>query len=237
MQLRNLAEVAPASIWPVPDMTVLNAGRRAPVPMPSDLFGPAWGLMRDISAGTGAPVDYPALGFLSACASLIGGKRRVRPYSTAAWSEPCILWVGAVGDPSSKKSPALDAVTGPLRDLERDHADGHRIAIREWQERDELAKASRKHWQEAVSKAAKDGIGAPAMPDAAVEPAEPVRRRTLVQDCTPEAMGAILEGNPQGTLHFRDELAGWLTSFERYSPGGREFWLEAYGGRPFVIDR
>jgi len=26
-------------------------------------------------------------------------------------------------------------------------------------------------------------------------------------------------------------------SFDRYSPGGREFWLEAYGGRPFVIDR
>ncbi len=38
-------------------------------------------------------------------------------------------------------------------------------------------------------------------------------------------------------MHFRDELAGWLLSFDRYSPGGREFWLEAYGGRPFVIDR
>ena len=142
-----------------------------------------------------------------------------------------------MGDPSSRKSPALDAITGALREIERDHAEQHKLALRDWQERDELAKASRKHWQEAVGKAAKDGLSAPAMPDTAVELAEPVRRRTLIMDATPEAVGTILEGNPQGTLHFRDELAGWLTSFDRYSPGGREFWLEAYGGRPFVIDR
>lgn len=241
--LRSLAELdshAPAAeqtIWTLPDMSVLNAGRRAPVPMPGDLFGPAWGLLGDIAEGTCTPVDYPAIGFLSACASLIGGKRKVRPYTTATWSEPCILWVGAVGDPSTRKSPALDAVTGPLREIERDHADRHKDAIREWQETNERAKASRKEWTEAVSKAVKDGVKTPSMPLDADEPAEPVRRRTLIMDATPEAVGAILEGNPQGTLHFRDELAGWLKSFERYSPGGREFWLEAYGGRPFVIDR
>ena len=225
------------NIWSLPDLSVLNAGRRSPVPMPGDLFGASWPLLSAIGEGTCTPVDYPALGFLSACASLIGGKRKVRPYSTAAWAEPCILWVGVVGDPSSRKSPALDAITRALREIERDHADQHKLAIRDWQERDELAKASRKHWQEAVGRAAKEGLSAPAMPDTAVEPAEPVRRRTLIMDATPEAVGTILEGNPQGTLHFRDELAGWLTSFDRYSPGGREFWLEAYGGRPFVIDR
>lgn len=30
----------------------------------------------------------------------------------------------------------------------------------------------------------------------------------LVQDATPEAVGAILAGDPNGTLHIRDELAG-----------------------------
>jgi putative DNA primase/helicase len=225
------------SIWSVPDMTVLNAGRRAPVPMPSELLGPAWQLLAAIAEGTCAPIDYPATAFLSSCASLIGGKRRVKPYATSAWSEPSILWVGVVGDPSSRKSPALDAITGALRDIERDNAENHKLAIRDWQEKDERAKASKKAWQESVAKAVKEGMRTPALPDDAVEPAEPVRRRTLIMDATPEAVGSILEGNPQGTLHFRDELAGWLTSFERYSPGGREFWLEAYGGRPFVIDR
>ena len=97
--------------------------------------------------------------------------------------------------------------------------------------------AARKHWQDGVAKAVKDGSDRPAMPTDADEPEEPHRRRTLVMDSTPEALGPILQGNPQGVLSFRDELSGWLMSFDRYSPGGREFWLEAYGGRPFVIDR
>jgi hypothetical protein len=102
------------TIWSVPDLSVINAGRRAPVPMPGDLFGPAWPLLKLIAEGTATAVDYPGIGFLGACASLIGGKRKVRPYVTSNWREPCILWVGAVGDPSSRKSPALEAVTEPL---------------------------------------------------------------------------------------------------------------------------
>ena len=225
------------SIWSVPDMSVLNAGRRPPVPMPVALFGDAFPLLADIAEGTSTPPDYPAIGFLSACASLIGGKRRVRPYSTSSWAEPCIVWAGAVGDPSARKSPALDVVTEPLRTIERDHAESHKSDLRRWQENMEGAKAAKKNWQDKLAKAVKDNLPPPPMPDGAEEPQEPVRRRTVIMDATPEAVGAILEGNPQGTLHFRDELAGWLGSFERYSPGGREFWLEAYGGRAFTIDR
>ena len=227
------------SIWSVPDMSVLNAGRRSPAPMPRGLFGEAFSLLADIAEGTSTPPDYPALAFLSSCASLIGGKRRVRPYASwPSWQEPCILWVGVVGDPSSRKSPALDAVTGPLRLIERDHAEAHASALRTWRENMECADAVKKDWQTKLAKAVKEGLPPPPMPDGADEPSEPVRRRTLVMDATQEALGQILSGNPQGTLHFRDELAGWLSSFNRYSAGGdREFWLEAYGGRPYTIDR
>ena len=174
------------------------------------------------------------MAIITACASLIGGKRRVKPYATSAWSEPCILWCGVVGDPSSRKSPALDTVTERLRNIERDGAEQHKQDLREWQDADERAKVER----DRMGKYGQGGGQGTACrrPDAgrAVEPDEPQRRRTMVMDATPEAVGAILAGNPMGTLHFRDELAGWLMSFDRYSPGGREFWLEAYGGRPFV---
>jgi hypothetical protein len=75
------------------------------------------------------------------------------------------------------------------------------------------------------------------IPDAAELPEDPMRRRLLVQDATPESMCELLASNPNGMLHMRDELSGSLSSFERYSPGGRDFWLEAYGGRSFVVDR
>ena len=234
---QRLDEAEIINIWSAPDMTVINAGRRSPVPMPSDLFGPAWPLLSLIAEGTATPVDYAGIAYLAACASLIGGKRRVKPYTTSHWAEPCILWCGAVGDPSSRKSPPLEAVTAPLREIERDNADQHKQALREWQAGMERAKVARTKWQSEVKEAMTDMRSAPPLPDDAVDPEEPHRRRTMVMDATPEAMGAILAGNPMGTMHFRDELAGWLTSFDRYTPGGREFWLEAYGGRPFVIDR
>lgn len=44
-------------------------------------------------------------------------------------------------------------------------------------------------------------------------------------------------GNPQGVLCFNDELAGWLEGFDRYTSGGRPFWLSAFGGRPHSVTR
>jgi hypothetical protein len=35
----------------------------------------------------------------------------------------------------------------------------------------------------------------------------------------------------------RDELAGWLLGMNAYNEGARAFWIEAYGGRPYRLDR
>jgi hypothetical protein len=42
---------------------------------------------------------------------------------------------------------------------------------------------------------------------------------------------------PKGLLVMRDELAGWLTGMTTYNDTGRQFWLEAYGGRPYRVER
>lgn len=227
------------NFWAPPDMSVLTAGRRRAVPMPSGLFGSLWGLVEDFAEGAGSAPDYPALSLLASAASIIGGKRKVQPYADVPqWREPAILWVAGVGDPSSNKSSGLECVMeGPFKKLEDEYREAHADALRDFAGEKERAKAERGQWQDAVSKAAKDGMETPPMPFDAVEPEEPQRRRLVVKDVTPEAMASILSGNPSGTLHYRDELAGWLASFDRYAPGGRQFWLEAYGGRPFVIDR
>lgn len=236
--IANRIENAPVfDIWRAPDMSVLAAGRRAPATMPVEMFGATWNLITDLAEGAGAPVDYVAISFITAAASLIGGKRKIRPFSTSNWSEPCIVWSACVGDPSSNKSPAIDSATAPLRTLEADHARDHGSRLLQWEATVERAKAELAAWADNVKTAQKDGLGTPSKPPEAVIPDEPTRRRLLVMDATPEAIGSILSGNPSGTLHLRDELAGWLLSFERYSPGGREFWLEAFGGRLHVIDR
>jgi putative DNA primase/helicase len=76
------------------------------------------------------------------------------------------------------------------------------------------------------------------MPAGAVGPEEPKRPRIITSDTTPESLAGIMAANPKGLVNQRDELAGWLNGFERYNNGSaRQFWLEAWGGRPYTVDR
>lgn len=240
---RNLAsaladnDVIPFTGWGVPDVSVLEEGRRPPPALPSAMFGNAWGELGRIAADKGAPVDYVALSWLVSAASIMGSKRRVAPYGGSTWAEPSILWLGLVGDPSHNKSPSLDPMMTILREMEEERTDEHAEAIAVWQADSERARLEREQWKEAVKAATKENLNTPPLPDAAREPVEPRRRRYFVQDTTPESMASILVGNPEGSLMFRDELAGWVTSFDRYNPGGRTYWLEAYGGRSLTVDR
>lgn len=223
--------------WGSPDLSILDEGRRKPPELPSAMFGNAWPELVKLAADKGAPVDYVALSFLTVAASLIGSKRRAVPYDGSTWEEPAILWLGLVGDPSHNKSPALDPLTSILRRLEDERADEHSEELMSWRADCERARAEKALWAEGVKAATKEGLNTPPLPENAVEPQEPSRRRYYVQDATPESMASILVGNPSGSLMLRDELAGWLSSFDRYNPGGRTYWLEAFGGRSYTVDR
>lgn len=220
-----------------PDLTIIDGGRRSPPVLPSTMFGPVWPECVKLAQDKGAPVDYVALSYLSVCASIIGGRRKVRPYPAGTWSEPAILWLGLVGDPSSNKSPALDPLLTVLRRVETECAESHKDRLRGWEADCERARVEKTNWQTNVKEAAKDGLATPPLPTDAIEPEQPRRRRLYVQDATPESMGDVLAGNLQGTLLLRDELDGWLSSFDRYNPGGKSYWLEAYRGQSYTIDR
>lgn len=221
----------------IPDVSVLTAGRREPPPFPADLLPlRLHRLVSDLADGASCPVDYVAVSLLGGAAALVGGKRRAQAFRGHKWTEPSILWMGLVGDPSSGKSPALDPVLEVMRSLEADAAGEHEQAVCDWEGATLRAKLEREAWEAKVKQATKDGVGTPAMPLSAVLPEKPVRPRYVVNDTTPESVAAILAANPC-VLSVRDELAGWFSGFDRYSPGGRQFWLEAYGGRAFSVDR
>lgn len=70
-------------------------------------------------------------------------------------------------------------------------------------------------------------------------PAEPVARRYIVNDATVEKLGELLQQNPWGTLSYRDELYGLLTSLDKQGQeGSRAFYLQAYdGNQGYTFDR
>lgn len=63
--------------------------------------------------------------------------------------------------------------------------------------------------------------------------------RMLLSDATLEAVVARLGGNPRGQLVFRDELAGWIKSFNAYRSGGgdEQAWLEFWNANEYQLDR
>lgn len=222
---------------PVPDLAVLRMHRRAAPALPLDLFGPFWsGWIADAAEGASAPPDYTASALLAAASALIGNARHVVAWP--GWCEPPVLWCASVGDPSSGKSPAADPVMHILAEIEGRDAIGFPMLRRQWETAREGARARKARWQGEVKEAAKIGNPPPPMPADADDPPEPQRPRVRAGDATMERLAAMLAGLPKGLLYTRDELAGWIASFDRYSAGGdRAFWIEAYGGRPYTIDR
>lgn len=73
------------------------------------------------------------------------------------------------------------------------------------------------------------------------KPEAPVSQRFFISDTTIEALAPILAENPRGVLLARDELAGWLGSFDRYSGGkgnaDAAHWLSTHNGESLVVDR
>ncbi|MET4807499.1 DUF3987 domain-containing protein [Limibacillus sp. MBR-115] len=232
--------IAPdAAGWQEVDFAVLGDERPPAPEFPASLFGEFWSRwLQQAAAAKGAPIDYVAAGLLAGCAASIGNARHALLYESSNWTEPPLLWFQLVGSPSSGKSPALDATFSMLSDIESDlNADweGRRA---DYDAAKEAASVALEDWKGQVKTAAKEGVPPPQRPERAREPDRPERKRIRIGDATIEAVARILKANPKGLLCHRDELAGWLESFTRFSGGSdRPFWLEAYGARAYTVDR
>lgn len=229
-----LGQMAP--IFAPFDAGILDGNRKKPPELPIDTFG-EWGTWISlVGEKKSAPRDYVAAGLLAAASTIIGNARWVSPWD--GWKEPPVLWLAAVGDPSSGKSPALDEAFSFLRHLENEMADDFPEKLKDYERIKETAHAKMEDWKGDVKEAVKAYRPAPPMPDGAFEPDPPQMPRISVTDTTPEALGHLLAANPKGLLYRRDELAGWIGNFDRYGGGGeRTFFLEAFGGRDYNIDR
>ena len=224
--------------WPEPDARYLRAELPPPPDLPlSDVLPPRWAdWVRGAAEAKASPPDYVFAALVAVCGALVGNTRWPSPWQ--GWAEPPVLWAVAIGNPSMNKSPGLDAVLVPLKRAERAQREKAQAALTEWRQKAEVAKLVESTWKEAVRAAVKDGQEPPKRPDAANPGPEPAMPRFAVSDATVEKLAVIMAGQPRGTLLARDELAGWLQGMSRYSGGSdRPFWLEAYGGRAYSVER
>lgn len=236
----ELRDFDPAKEWGPADLSVLQT-ERATAPVMSDdhfdaVFGPWAQWLRDASEVKGAPLDFTALALLSTASALIGNARWAVPWD--GWKEPCVLWAMLVGDPSSGKSPALDAVLDPVKAIDAALSKVYLKERAEWSEQEELAKLRKAKWKADAKAALAEGDTPPSQPKDADAGPPPVRGRVRITDTTIEKAADLVHQGWRGLLLSRDELSGWLASMDRYNGGGdRPFWLEAFGGRGYTVDR
>ena len=78
----------------------------------------------------------------------------------------------------------------------------------------------------------------PPMPMEAVKVPPFVTPRLYVSNATIERIASLIQARPAGMVMIVDELAGLFSNMSRYSNGSdREFWLEAWNGRPYRVER
>jgi Protein of unknown function (DUF3987) len=164
----------------------------------------------------GADMAGVAVGALVVCAGAIPDKIKLQvKRHNHGWMESARLWAALVGPVSAKKSPILSCVVRPLRRIDSE------MARRYSEERgrfDKLSAEERKR----------------------TDP--PKQTRLLLQDTTIEAAQDIIKDSPDGVLSYQDELSGWFGSMDKYSGSrgaakDRAFWLEAYNGAPYSVNR
>lgn len=200
------------------------------VPFPVDVLpSPLSNFTQAAADALGCDPAYVALPLLSTMAAAVGNSRRVR--IKRSWTEPCVLWTVTIGRSGTMKSPAWELATRPLQSLDSLGIRQHNVAIEKYQEAMSCWEADYAEWKRAGRKK-----GEPP-PE---KPIEPTPMRCMCCDATIEGLIDVLRTTPRGVLLARDELSGWLSSFDQYKASkGADVghWLSMHRAGAVTQDR
>lgn len=155
-----------------------------------------------------------AMSTLAALSGAIDHRFSLKMMRHGKWFASPRIWILLCGDPSKKKTPLFDTATAPLERYQNELQQEYKLAL----------------------------AAAAAIDDKSKKPEPPMR--LVVWDATIEKLGELLARGERGLLVKRDEFSGWIGSMEKYSRSGggasnanRAFWLKAWDGGGYVVDR
>lgn len=182
--------------------------------------------IRKATKAIGCDETYIVLPLLGALASAVGNTRVMQVRE--GWEEPCIIWTMIIGESGTHKTPAMKRSLSAIQAQQMIEMDRYDQAFELYDA--ELAEYEKhfKAWKRSKNS------------ECPTKPITPTMKRLLCQDITVEALATILANNDRGVLVARDELSGWLSSFDAYKKQGSadaSQWLEMYNGGTLTVDR
>src|SRR5712692_229283 len=194
-------------------------------------------LVDDTSERMQTPPDFAAADALVCLAGCVNRRAAIRPKRRDDWTVVPNLWGAIVAQPGFLKSPVMQAITQPLKQIEELWRKTHEQEASDFELEREKVELAHQAWKEQYKSAVKRGGPRPVAPDGSLS--EPKPKRLIVMDATFEKLHEILSDNPAGVVAIRDELTGWLGELEK--PGReseRAFYLQGWNGDgSFNIDR
>jgi len=227
-ELRRTVEALADEAEPLNTTRPATPEHFAPFPVDA-LPEPLRGFVAAGAKAIGCDPSYLALPMLTAIAAAIGNTRRIQ--LKRGWTAPAIVWAAVVGESGTAKTPAFKLAMRPIRERQQKALERHAEATREYE-------ADFARYEKVLAEWKRDKKAADDPPK---KPEVPQAERCIVSDTTVEAMAPLLLANPRGLLLARDELAGWIGSFDRYAggKGGADaaHWLSMHNGESIVVDR
>ena len=160
---------------------------------------------RDTAARIGVDVAMVAFSSVICSAIAIPDNLKIQPkLHDTLWTESPRLWGAVIAEPGQKKTPVLQAVTAPLKEIERKFYHEYKEEMAQYTRLKEIYDRDKK----AAIKRGEDFHED--------EPVKPIHRRIMADDITVEALRKVLEDNDHGVACVKDELSGWIASFDVY---------------------
>ena len=167
-------------------------------------------------------IDLLASSMLTVLSTAIGNTFRVIS-PVGEWAQPAIMFMVLVFPMGGGKTPATKFAIAPLFKRDKIAAAAFEEAFKDW----DVLRVRMEKDKDSDPKELSDHL---------LE--RPKNVVTILKDFTPESLIPVHKNNERGLLIDRDEILGFLNSFDRYSSGGEEeFYTELHNGSDVSVIR
>lgn len=204
--------------------TILSGNIANTKSFPIDIFNERLkNLLIELHLRHDAPLEYIGSLFIAFISVVMLGKYRILVDKTCDWTDDPIIWLAVVGNPSQKKTPALNIFKKITDAFEQELNNKYETEVEEYKKQVQEYKRQLKYFE--AGKIAE-------LPE---DPKEPLKQRLTTQNTTVEALLRAVSKNEKGFNRgisiVVDELTNLLKSFGQYKGGNGndlEYFIQAW---------